>query len=577
MARRREMVLLGAGASFPAGIPTARDLAMELVTGKSNGGMLDDGSEGLRLVNALHGLLLSGQDQTAERPRRGVDVEEILGAILMLAEVGRIPFRRTSGGEIELPDATTCRRLAQEITLCVADCMWVEEDDAQRVEYLRQVLEVPDWQKCLTVATLNFDNTMEVLLHGEGYDLGADDLNSLDPRARRGARIKLLKLHGSVCWEYAKEHPNPFIGCIKPVQRYGLLARQYSPAILIGVGNKPATHGPFLELMWCFWEELRKAKTLSVIGYSFGDDHVNRLLARWLDEDTHSMRVVDPGFPSMDSAFSSWLGTLPPSRVMRIEPTRVELLEQPLYVLARRQSRCLGRNQADIGMNRSNARPGQSEDSIPSGPHGHTPTRLEYLLKSKVLGWSPFGARLDPQELSRFQAELQEAGIEVDDVPERVRQGSAALDRRAGARHDVSLWDFWRACIFHVGTPEEEVLIRVRHSEAIVEKGLGDRGSVHMFSADPWTTQITGCPVCRHDAGLSGACKADWLLRTLTFRAETLDCPHCGFRLFEPAEFAYVQVQVEYDRSSEAEDYFGQEDVLEEEGDAVWEDGWASQ
>jgi hypothetical protein len=53
--------------------------------------------------------------------------------------------------------------------------------------------------------------------------------------------------------------------------------------------------GPFLDLLKAFNDELEGADTLTVIGYSFSDPHINVYIGDWLNRsETHLLRVVDP-------------------------------------------------------------------------------------------------------------------------------------------------------------------------------------------------------------------------------------------------------------------------------------------
>jgi hypothetical protein len=44
---------------------------------------------------------------------------------------------------------------------------------------------------------------------------------------------------------------------------------------------------------------LARAGSLVVVGYSFGEVHINELLRRRVKDETFMVRVVDPGFPPL--------------------------------------------------------------------------------------------------------------------------------------------------------------------------------------------------------------------------------------------------------------------------------------
>ena len=66
------------------------------------------------------------------------------------------------------------------------------------------------------------------------------------------------------------------------VRRVPLDDRHSYSVVIFGGGNKLTVDGPFLDLIKAFQRRLEEHTTLVVIGYSFGDLHVNRLIERWL-------------------------------------------------------------------------------------------------------------------------------------------------------------------------------------------------------------------------------------------------------------------------------------------------------
>lgn len=53
----------------------------------------------------------------------------------------------------------------------------------------------------------------------------------------------------------------------------------------LGDREKLATHGPTLALNFAACEALARATHLAVIGYSFGDAHINAIIRDWLAAD----------------------------------------------------------------------------------------------------------------------------------------------------------------------------------------------------------------------------------------------------------------------------------------------------
>jgi hypothetical protein len=70
------------------------------------------------------------------------------------------------------------------------------------------------------------------------------------------------------------------------------------PGIVFGGRNKLTARGPFLDSLLIWRNVLERCANLIVVGYSFGDDHVNALISNWLRRHPSEKRllVVDPGF-----------------------------------------------------------------------------------------------------------------------------------------------------------------------------------------------------------------------------------------------------------------------------------------
>jgi len=95
----------------------------------------------------------------------------------------------------------------------------------------------------------------------------------------------------------------------------------YRPAVIFGHRNKLTAEGPFLDLLHVFVEALDSSDTLTVIGYSFGDPHINALLTRWMNGNAaRKLRVVNPSFNAIRNRFTEELA--------RIGAARVTVLQQ---------------------------------------------------------------------------------------------------------------------------------------------------------------------------------------------------------------------------------------------------------
>lgn len=169
--------------------------------------------------------------------------------------------------------------------------------------YLARLTDFVPTKGRLKVFSLNYDCCLEDACCATGFDVttGFDPVTkkwnpSLFRLASKG--INLYKLHGSLRWF--------------PVRIKGVLVelkpedRQHLPPdvdvadeaeLVLGPGHKIQADDPFLTLFYEFHTAIRQAKTCVVIGYGYGDKHINAVIKRGLEAGL-SVIDVNPGGPS---------------------------------------------------------------------------------------------------------------------------------------------------------------------------------------------------------------------------------------------------------------------------------------
>lgn len=351
-------VLLGAGASFEAHVPLAKALTRQAM--KASVQEASDGADPHRLsialafvVNAMQRHAIARRVPHANNLEDLPGIEQVVSAVGMLAERAdlevspfvaswdpAIPAVDPGGRGIEehavnvLAQAvmsnltgafggphTRGRDLAKGLATAVDNYMsspsigsgtfaelrrWLtrrvltdvnqfDRTDAT-VDYLRPLVRWAATNRAV-VATLNYDECMETAAEHENVPL---DL-AVDQWATTGLlnapvntdSLRLLKLHGSIKWCFTER------GTFSLIQPGDDWDRQKSvPGIVYGQRGKLRPEGPFLQLLEAFRTELERSANLLVIGYSFGDDHINTLVRNWLTRnEARRMLVVDPDFP----------------------------------------------------------------------------------------------------------------------------------------------------------------------------------------------------------------------------------------------------------------------------------------
>jgi hypothetical protein len=128
-----------------------------------------------------------------------------------------------------------------------------------------------------TVASLNYDLVVEDVLNkaGVSYDYGISSWNEkkLVSFVTGRRSLRLIKLHGSMNWFGNDDHilvdpEKP--GALAPLMVFG------------GASGKLRPDGPFLQLRHEFERQLLSTNSFVIIGYSFGDGHLNAIIRRWV-------------------------------------------------------------------------------------------------------------------------------------------------------------------------------------------------------------------------------------------------------------------------------------------------------
>jgi hypothetical protein len=185
--------------------------------------------------------------------------------------------------------------------------MVIASDD--RVSYLQALARLSDRQDGLTVATLNYDTTVETMCRacGTACSTGIEQWSATSAWDIPSGGVRLLKLHGSINWDENPQPPFLKVPAMLPQTRITLGSpdnRTFEmPAIVFGQ-TKLRPDGPFIELLLEFARALEGIHHLVVVGYSFRDEHVNEQIRRWINADlARRITVIDPEYPASRRRF----------------------------------------------------------------------------------------------------------------------------------------------------------------------------------------------------------------------------------------------------------------------------------
>jgi len=334
-----EIVLLGAGASVDADIPTAVGMTQKMINHFEENPIPEE----RKVLKYIVGGLLFKAGIQGKNPLDGVNIEEVFSATELLANRNSLeilpfvgqwhPFieeleknrprlrdklstlRDISNREdlykmssaidkafqevLESRAGETFKRTTKYMLSLLCKMVWIE--DKAKLEYLFPLVNYAS-RKRTTIASLNYDNTIELSGHCNDINVstGIKSWIKTGMFIKPNSGIELIKLHGSIDWELngTKTYSNSYFpqATIKEVSDEKIKrlrdasvktggSRRYTPGIVFGAGNKLTAEGPFLELFRTFKLRLEESTKLISIGYSFRDKHINELIYGWLNRD----------------------------------------------------------------------------------------------------------------------------------------------------------------------------------------------------------------------------------------------------------------------------------------------------
>ena len=317
---RSTVLLLGAGASRDAGLPLMADLARTVVEDLNRE---PEEPPWLRALNFVYGQMVGHQSERGENPLNAVSIERLISALRLLQnkddheaapfvaswKPGAAGFQQTgtlgalAHGDLEAHDSLV------EAEQQVIDALVAALDQPLSVDYLEPIAQLArEQQNGLNVITLNYDRTVEQMSAESGIACTSVlsawwpghpiDLPTLT------GHINLIKLHGSLDWTPAHRSSlvDPFEVVVEPSPRWGISSQKaVRPWIVVGDRDKLGSGGPILALMRAAEEALARANHLVVVGYSFRDPHVNRMIGDWMAaEESRTIGILDPSWSEPD-------------------------------------------------------------------------------------------------------------------------------------------------------------------------------------------------------------------------------------------------------------------------------------
>jgi hypothetical protein len=308
--------LLGAGASVDAGLPTVKELTEELETRLPrvpdiNGDVRPEFGQVFDLIKKFD-------------PSAAGNYEVFIKHIYLILDIQKDPVRAIIDVKIDPSIIDAMGHLTGIIGGEIARI--ILESQVSDAEYLSRFADFLPAHGLLKVFSLNYDCCLEDACRTTGIELttGFDPEtkkwnSSLFRRKTKG--INLYKLHGSLRWFGSRDESaqserfqhNFALMELKPEDRNCLptnLTVTQEPELILGPASKIQPDDPYLSLFCEFMSSMKAAKVCVIIGYGYGDKHINSILESAFDAGVH---IVDVNPVKRSSLYATekgyhWLG-----------------------------------------------------------------------------------------------------------------------------------------------------------------------------------------------------------------------------------------------------------------------------
>jgi len=291
--------LVGAGLSVDANLPHSVELARKFKTYLQECAKDDKNTEAKTQLELLYFLLGGIRFQWARLgadPDQNINIEQIATAALRLRHRGKDPlapyvaswnekiaeFERVQEGILERFGEVIYARLKE----------WLATPSCAQIEYINRMADLHTAETSVAIFSLNYDLLVESAFSNAGRYMinGFNDGHWSPELFRKRDGIRLYKLHGSLDWVDDEMHGI----CSLTFDRHPR-AEDFEvskpPLLIFGTDTKLTGKDPFLTLVHAFSEQLRTARVLVVIGYSFSDQYINEIVEQRM-RDNLPMRMV---------------------------------------------------------------------------------------------------------------------------------------------------------------------------------------------------------------------------------------------------------------------------------------------
>jgi hypothetical protein len=286
------IILIGAGCSADAGIPTSEEM-----TNRLEEFVKKERKEFETLYTYIKSAIIF-QEHLLGNSNAGIDIERIVNVLneiehhtenLLYPFIGSWHPRFQ---EIINSDLKNLRDFKENLSRQAKN--WVQLDDYRKANYYRRFFDLQkEYQYSLRIFSLNFDLCFERNTpNGKKLERGFDpdnrkwDWRRFEPNENYQPEIYLYKIHGSIDWIRDEEHGDS----VKEVDTI-----QDNPEFVFGTTTKLRSVDPYLFSVFELRKYCLEAKVILAIGYGFRDQYINDIFIQALKQkEDIAILIVSP-------------------------------------------------------------------------------------------------------------------------------------------------------------------------------------------------------------------------------------------------------------------------------------------
>ena len=278
------LVLLGAGASKQAGIPTSVDMINDIESL-----LATEWREYKGLYNYIKSAIFYADGVVGRFDPSNYNIERLVNVLIELEKKEEhiiYPFIGNWNMKLTELAGVDFKKIGDFRKVIISKLQkWLSVDKYERAAYLQKLVGFKnEYNFPLRIFTLNYDlcierNCVNAATVVRGFNDDREwDWKLFEDNPNCPVDIYLYKLHGSIDWTTDETESLTYVDDFGKIEAGRL-------RLIFGTNYKMQYIDPFLFFVYEFRRYSLESKIILTIGYGFGDEHINGIIAQALKAD----------------------------------------------------------------------------------------------------------------------------------------------------------------------------------------------------------------------------------------------------------------------------------------------------